>query len=380
MSARPTTLVISNIAWSFVWQRHQTLASLFARESDVIFCEIPGIRRVGLRDISRVWARLLALGRAGPRREPLPAGIRVLRPFVLPATNRVFHACNRIAIARCLRREPSLRAGVDLILNYSPSRTALELIGRVPHRRLVYDCTDDWLAVRGIPSCLPDDERALLARADLTLVPSRRLEALKGPLARRLERVPHGAFVERFQVEPKAHPADGALTVLYYGHLHAQHLDFAAITALAGARPQWRVVLVGPVKTPHVFPQNVELPGQQPHESLRNFVQDADVLLLPYALSDYTRSVLPAKTYECLATGRPMVATPLPELVALGGGLIEFGSTADELVAAIERAVAGDSAVVRERKKALAATNTWEARYTQIRQLLAALESPAARG
>ena len=60
--SRPTTLVISNIAWDFVWQRHQTLASLFARDSEVVFLEVPGIRRVRLRDEKKspyglLWAQ-----------------------------------------------------------------------------------------------------------------------------------------------------------------------------------------------------------------------------------------------------------------------------------------------------------------------------------
>lgn len=367
------TLVISNIAWDFVWQRHQTLASLFARDGEVVFCEVPGIRRVGVRDAARVFARLRALRSVEAGGKPPPGGLRVVRPFVLPATNAFFHALNARLLARFLAREPALAAGVDVILNYSASRSALELIAHVPHRRLVYDCTDDWLAVRGIPACLLEDERALLARADLTLVPSRTLEARKRPLARRLERVPHGALVERFLVEPRARREGAPLTLLYYGHLLAQHLDFAALDALARARPEWRIVLVGPVKTRHAFPPNVELPGQQPHPRLREFIAAADVLLLPYALNDYTRAVMPAKTYECLATGRPIVAAPLPELVADFSAHMRFAARPDEWAPAVAQAWETHSPAARVAQVQLAQANTWDHRYAQIRGLLAAL-------
>jgi glycosyltransferase involved in cell wall biosynthesis len=369
MTARPITLVISNIEWGFAWQRHQTLASLFARDSDVVFCEIPGIRRIGIRDAARVFSRLRTLNRKSSD-EPTPAGVRVVRPFVLPATNRLFHAFNRRLLRRFLRREPSLAAGVELILNYSASRSALELIGCVPHRRLVYDCTDDWLAVRDIPACLPGDERVLLAQADFTLVPSRALEERKHPLARRLIRIPHGALVERFLVAPREPRAAGPRSLLYYGHLHEQHLDFAAIDALAAARPEWRVKLVGPVKTPHAFPANVTVIPQQPHERLREYVAEADVLLLPYALNDYTRAVLPAKTYECLATGRPIVAAPLPELIADFSAHMSFATKPAEWAEIVEQAWRKDSAPAREARVALALANTWESRYERIRGLL----------
>lgn len=369
---KPTTLILSNIAWDFVWQRHQTLATLFARDSDVVFCELPGTRRVGWRDLGRVVSRLRVLSRPAPAPATLPPGLRVVRPWVVPATNGFFHWCNRRLIERFLRTEPALAAGVDCVVTYSAARSALRLIERVPHRRLIYDCTDNWQAVAGIPRCLPDDERRLLAAADLTLVPSRRLETLHGSAARRLVRLPHGALVDRFLVPAKPRASDGSLTLLYYGHLHAQHLDFAAIDAVARARPGWKILLVGPVKTAHSFAANVELAGQQPHEALREFVGRADVLLLPYALNDYTRSVLPAKTFECLATGRPIVAAPLPELIENFAAWMEFAATPDEWVPAIERAAAAGDQGAPARVE-LAQANTWERRYERLRELLAAL-------
>ncbi|HVU26042.1 MAG TPA: glycosyltransferase [Opitutus sp.] len=379
MKRRPTTLVIANIAWDFAWQRHQTLASLFARDSEVVFCEVPGIRRLRVGDAARVLARWRELRGQQRTTTPVPAGLRIARPWLLPATNRACCALNARLIARWLAREPDIAAGVDLIWNYSPSRSARELIARVPHRRLACDWTDDWLAVRGIPAFLAEDERALLAAADLTLVPSRALAERKGPLARRLERVPHGALVERFLVEPRLRAADEPVRLLYYGHLLAQHFDFAAMDTLARARPAWRIMLVGPVKTPHAFPPNVELAGPQPHERLREFVRTADGLLLPYALNDYTRAVLPAKIYECLATGRPIVAAPLPELAEFSAHL-RFAAGPEEWATAVEAALAADTPAGREARIALARANTWESRYARIRALLGERDAPGVSG
>lgn len=371
-----TVLVISNIAWDFVWQRHQTMAALFARDHEVLFCEIPGVRRVGWADLGRMASRLATLFRPPAAGPVPPVRLRLLRPFVLPATNGLFCAFNAWQMRRLVAREPGLRAGVGLIFDYSASRTALALIDRVPHRRLVYDCTDDWLAVRGIPAFLAGDERRLMQRADLTLVPSRVLQERKSPLARRCVRLPHGALVERFLLEPKHAPEAGRLTLLYYGHLHRQHLDFALLDGIARARPGWRVLLVGPVKTPHPFPANVELPGQQPHEELRRFAAQADVLLLPYLVNDYTKAVMPAKTYECLATGRPIVATALPELTSELAAHLHFPSGTNGWVESIETAVRSDTPSARQARIAAAQANTWEARFQELQQLLAGLESP----
>jgi glycosyltransferase involved in cell wall biosynthesis len=119
--------------------------------------------------------------------------------------------------------------------------------------------------------------------------------------------------------------------------------------------------------------------GQQPHEKLSEFIAGADVLLLPYALNDYTRAVLPAKIYECLATGRPIVAAPLPELVTDFAGYLRFATDGPGFATAVEEALTGDTDEMRAARVALAQANTWEQRYSQIEELLAGLEERETR-
>lgn len=367
---RPTALFISNIRWDFVWQRHQTLASLFAQDYEVIFCEIPGVRRPRWRDGARLWQRLKGRREGGTRAEPPPRGVRVVKPPVFPAVYASLCRLNRGRLERWLATEPALRAGVDLIVNYSAARTARQLIERVPRRQLVYDCTDDWLAVEGVPPFLADDEAWLLEQADLTLVPSRTLLARKKPLARRCVQLPHGALIERFRLPARSRRASTELTLLYYGHIHRQHLDFVVLDRIARERPTWRLILVGPVKTPHRFPANVTLIGQVAHPTLRENIAQADVLLLPYVLNRYTEAVMPAKTYECLATGLPIVATPLPELEAALPDMLHYCRREEAWVPAIERAVRDDTPERQAQRTELAAANTWDSRYRATRTLL----------
>jgi len=356
-------LFVSNIPWDFVWQRHQTLATLFAQEYEVGFLELPGLRKVGWRDAGRILQRARVLSRRKLDASSFSSKVLLLRPWVLPATNSLFCAWNRIVL-RCALK--NWRSGVDLLVNYSPSPTALVAADLVPHAKLVYDCTDNWSAVPGLPISFLKAECEWLRRADLTLVPSRTLEARHRLHARHLERLPHGVLAERFEAVAKRVPPDQPVTLLYYGHLHRQHLDFEVLAELAHLRPAWRIVLVGPVKTPGVFPSNVELVGQQPHEALAVWLGRAHVLLLPYALNAYTEAVLPAKIYECLATGRPIVAAPLPELIADFSEYMHFARTAAEYVVAVEAVLREDTLDVRTRRMELARRNSWAARYETL--------------
>ncbi len=361
---RPRALVISNIAWSFVWQRHQSLTALLARDYEAGFIELAGTRAPGWRDLGRVWRHLRA--KPAPRAESAPVWLS--RPLVLPATNRWFMAINAWRLNRWLRRDRRLRDRFDLVVCYAQTRTALQLLDRIQFDRLVYDCTDDWLEVAGIPASLEQDEKELLRRSDLTLVPSATLWERKAPAARRCVQLPHGAWLERFDVPDK--PRGESVTCLYYGHLLRQHLDFAVVEAIARAHPDWRIILVGPVKTTHVFPANVELPGQVRHVDLAEWIRQADVILLPYAQNRYTEAVMPAKTYEVLATGRPVVAAPLPELTRSFGEHMEFASTAATWPLAVERALAEDTLARRNARRAAAQAHSWDARYAELKQLL----------
>ena len=48
------------------------------------------------------------------------------------------------------------------------------------------------------------------------------------------------------------------------------------------------------------------------------YLQHADVVIVPHVVSPFTESLDPIKAYECLAVGRPTVATPVPGFRELG--------------------------------------------------------------
>lgn len=364
---RGRVLFISNIAWDFVWQRHQTMATLFARDYEVGFLEVPGLRQIGWHDVGRIVRRAVSLLRRKSAASIPVSSVTLLRPWILPMTNSLALAWNRWVLARTLR---DWRTGVDVVVNYSPTFTAFAALDLVPHIALIYDCTDNWSAVSGVPSSVLRAEREWLRRADLTLVPSRMLEALHRSHAQCLKRLSHGVLVERFSSVAEMPVPTGPTTLLYYGHLHRQHLDFEMIAALGRLRPDWRIILVGPVKTPGEFPANVQLVGQQNHEALAGWIAHSHVLLLPYVINAYTEAVLPAKTYECLATGRPIVAAPLPDLVAGFTDYMRFARTAEEYAREVELSLAEDTQAARGKRMELARENSWESRYILLTEWL----------
>lgn len=373
-------LFLSSVTWDFVWQRHQTLAELWSKEADVDFVELPGLRGLNWRDAGRLVKRLWRLAWGGPRRKIAcnnPTGsLRLFKPWVLPPTNWLFCTINSWSVALYFGINPTLGKHYDLVLAYPPTRSVLQWLARSSYGKLVYDCTDDFTEVVNVARDLVETERLLLGMADLTIVSSRVLTEKKRPYARALVLVPHGVLFERFacvSLERKKRKTE--LTLLYYGHLHRQHLDFEALEGLARENPGWRLILVGPVKSMHRWPTNVSLRGQVEHGQLHKVIEEADVLLLPYTLNEYTKAVMPAKSYECLATGLPIVSTPLPMLVEHFSGIIWFVSPSESWADCIKRAIAEDNQGAAQKRISLASENSWQRRFLEIKERVSGINN-----
>ena len=63
---------------------------------------------------------------------------------------------------------------------------------------------------------------------------------------------------------------------------------------------------------------NVHLLGPVPYDQVPAFLQHADVVIIPHLVNPFTESLDPIKAYECLAAGRPTVATPVAGFRDLG--------------------------------------------------------------
>lgn len=118
-------------------------------------------------------------------------------------------------------------------------------------------------------------------------------------------------------------------------------VDLDMLHTVAALRRNWQFVLIGPVVHKPVL-HNVHTLGYKPYEELPRYIAGWDVAFLPFARDEKTRFMTPTKAAELMAAGLSVVATPLTDIVEPYGqaGLVAIASTAQESVAAIERALA----------------------------------------
>jgi len=184
--------------------------------------------------------------------------------------------------------------------------------------RLVYDCIDDWDSMLGWGWYSRRTEDALVRESDAVAASARALQAaLHDRSGRDIALLPNAVHTALFD-SARAHPRPAAMppgpVFLYVGALWGPWFDWDWVRALALARPEASVVLVGGHHGTPPMPSNVYLAGLLPQREVPAWVAHADVCLVPFRVDRLVEAVSPLKVFEYLAMGRPVAASDMPEL------------------------------------------------------------------
>ncbi len=365
MAARRQVVVLSSIDWDTAWQRHQIFAAAFAARGDeVFFVENTGFRNPTWRDLPRVWRRLLnqLFPSAVSGANAIPDGLRVFSPEVLPPTWRLFRALNAgfflPRLADTLRRA-GLREGADCVV-YAPTPTMVDLARRLAPGAVLYDCASNFRGHAHAPADLAAVETRLLALADEVVCDSDFLYEQKKAEHPRVTKIHQGVPAAFFSLKPPAGTWDDAC---YYGTWSAD-LDERVPDALAAAG--LRVTVRGFTKgnAPATGPAVRRHPPVD-RDALAKTLEEHEVFILPCRLTPFLMGVIPAKIYECLATGRPVIAAPLPSLKAMSEH-VYIAETTEEWVRIAKNLPATETTARRDARIALARAHSTEAEFARF--------------
>ncbi len=94
--------------------------------------------------------------------------------------------------------------------------------------------------------------------------------------------------------------------------------------------------------------------------------------MLPFAQNASTRFISPTKTPEYLAAGKPVISTPIRDVVNPYGtlGLVSIASNADEFAAAISSALNGQPAGWLKEVDSLLSRTSWERTFLGMSQVM----------
>jgi UDP-galactopyranose mutase len=327
-----TLICFSHLRWNFVFQRPQHLMSRFAEARRVIFWEEP---EAALPECEP------ALG----VRTCAETGVVVVTPS-LPET--LSEDEREATLGRLLTAFLAGEKGPFVRWYYTPMM--LTFSRDVPAACTVYDCMDELANFRFAPPELLTLEQELLDTADVVFTGGYSLyEAKKDrhpnihPFPSSVDRV-HFAQARGVDASPDDQGPIGKSRFGFYGVID-ERMDLELIAAVADAHPEWSIVMVGPVVKidPADLPvrANIHYVGGKSYDQLPLYLGGWDVALMPFAINDSTRFISPTKTPEYLAGGRPVVSTPITDVIRHYGDLdaVFIADGAEAFIRACEQAL-----------------------------------------
>ena len=331
------------------WGRHpstlQFIARQLAKDHTIIWIESLGLRRpkVTLADAQRIWTKLRKWW-CGPARDSrVSDNLIVCTPLVLPFHgSKLAQFINRAILQKMIRRlvRDHSNGRAPVIVTASPSTAYL--IDCLGGAKSVYYCADEYSQMPGVDSELVRRlEENLLQRVDAVVVTSEYLLQRKRVAGTPIVLLRHGVDCEHFsnvvfQEMPELPPSLRIIPRPIFGYhgLIQSIIDFELMVEVADRRPAWSLVFIG-----DHFGDTASLPSRpnlyylpaQSYDMIPWFIKGFDVCMMPYRLDERTMHCNPIKLREYLAAGKPVLSTPLPE-VLLYRDVVEFAGTADEFI------------------------------------------------
>jgi glycosyltransferase involved in cell wall biosynthesis len=350
------------------------VAERLSERTRVLYVDSPGLRapKANARDLRKLCHKLLAAMRG-----PQCVGERFWQmsmpqiPFRrLRFVRRVNVALGRLLVWRALKR-----LGFARTVSWFAVPHPGYLANAFGEAAVVYYCIDDYAALPDVDArAVAEMDAHLTRRADQVFVASTPMLQAKRLLKPSTVLAPHGVDAALFRAasDPQLAIAPGAHNLRkpvigFYG-LIEEWIDVDLIADLAGRRPHWTFLMIGRLAVDpgrlKALP-NVVFAGPQPYRSLPTWAKAFDVAIMPYRLTRQVVNSAPLKLREYLATGKPVVAAPAPDIERFAG-LVRIARGRDEFLRQIEDSLANDTDEDRARRIEATFTMTWDARISEV--------------
>ena len=360
-----TLLCFSHLRWDFVYQRPQHLMTRFALQSRVYYIEEP------------------IFGAESPRLElsRREGSLTVVVPW-LP--HGLAESARNSALA-ALVDEMIARESITSFVAWYYTPMALPWTRQLEPVAVVYDCMDELSLFRGAPAEIVEREGELIDLADIVFTGGTSLYEAKRSRTSNVHCFPSSVDADHFRQArgAVAEPDDQAVIPrlrLGFAGVIDERMDIELLRTLASLRPDWHLVLIGPVVKidPANLPQlpNIHYLGPKPYADLPKYMAGWDLGLLPFALNESTRYISPTKTPEYLAAGLPVVSTPIRDVVApyAVAELALIGMTGEDFVNAVECLLARSEGEERrwlKRVDGFLSTMSWDRTFERMSALIA---------
>lgn len=332
-----------------------------------IWVETIGIRspKFSLYDLKRIFEKLTKWFKPQITHEgvEVPENITIVRPLMIPLNQYgIVRRLNRWSVKRAVEKVLHEHRMTSTVSIYSVPNAA-DYVGDFNESLKVYVCVDEFSLWPGLNyKMVKSMEDLLLKKSDMVFATSKSLQNTKSNGKSETLLLTHGVEFKHFNIGPKPAPSN-SLQICYFG-LFDERSDQRILKEMAVSLPEEQFHIYGNVVCSIDELEelkNVHFHGPVPYKKLPQVISAMDVFILPYVRNELTENINPLKLKEYLSTGRPVIATALPE-VEVFKDYLYLGNNSQDFIAHIEAIKAGQKLDVQKTLAYLEANETWEAK------------------
>lgn len=346
-------VTFSHLRWNSVFQRPQHIMTRLAERRDILFVEEP---------VTNGAVAGLEVIQVAPRIRVVQPHLPVDGPGFGPRQDRILTS----QLSRFLERE-----GWDRFATWLYTPMAVSVAQRLRPCAMIYDCMDELSHFLHAPPELLERERELFECADAVFTGGPSLYKAKKRFHPYVHCFPSSVDLKHFSSASSIPDAREQQRLprprLGFFGVIDERMDLDILRHLAAERPQWSIVLVGPVAKIErsVLPwgSNLRYMGQQPYHDLPGYLAGWDVCLMPFAKNDATRFISPTKVLEYMAADRPIVSTSIADVAEPYADIVFLGDGPEGFLQACDRALAQtevERAARRARANEVLARTSWD--------------------
>lgn len=288
-------IVFCHLRWDFVYQRPQHLISRMAKNMKILLVEEP-------------WHRE---HEEGSRLTVINENLSILQP-------------NVASIEEITSILPEYVKDMKAATGWFYSASFVPVLQDMQFDKIVYDCMDELSLFKGAPEKLIEQEKYLVAHADIIFTGGKSLFESKQKMHDNVYCFPSSVDEKHFAkaMNGIAIPDDivnipGPI-VGYYGVID-ERINLNLVNEIALAKPDVSFVMIGPLAKigEHELPRqnNIYYLGMKTYEELPGYLKAFSIAMMPFALNDATKYISPTKTLEYMAAGKPIISTAIKDVV-----------------------------------------------------------------
>ncbi|MBS7231536.1 glycosyltransferase [Flavobacterium psychroterrae] len=310
-------VVFCHLRWQFVYQRPQHLISRLSKNAKILLIEEP----IGYDNHDESSGNLLVINE----------NLHILQPKV-----KDIEAISIILPEYISNLNPSV--GWFYSASFSP------LLEVFDFETVVFDCMDELTLFKGAPKQLIDQEKYLMANADIVFTGGKSLYESKKQHHDNVYCFPSSVDQPHFAqalngIEVPADIANLQAPVVGYFGVIDERIDLELLHETAKKLPNVSFVMIGPLakidQSDLPVEDNIYYLGMRSYNELPNYLKGFDIAMMPFAINDATKYISPTKTLEYMAAGKPIISTKITDVVRDYSICVNLVETADEFCEAI---------------------------------------------